>query len=128
MLIEDDILKFESFVIDVSKRAVIINSCKIITKLYIKQRDFFVRRNIFFNHRIIVSLDTQIRVSFDFNISENKGFIFEFFIKSIYIMFYYLMNLYISEIIVRNDSSKFVIISTKIRLNSILKLLYDYCF
>ena len=43
-------------------------------------------------------------------------------------MFHYLINSYISEIIVQKDLSKFVVISKKFCLNSVSKLLYDHCF
>ena len=57
MLIENDILNFESFIINVNKRSTIINNCEMITKLFIKQRNLFVRRNVLFNNKIIVSFD-----------------------------------------------------------------------
>ena len=128
MLIENDILNFENFVIDINKRTIIINSCEIITKLFIKQRDFFVRRNVFSNHKIIVSLNTQTCIFFNYFILENKDFLFESFIELHYLMFYHLMNSYISEVVVRNNSFKSIIISRKFCLNFVSELSYDYCF
>ena len=128
MLIENDILEFESFIIDVSKKTITINNCEIIIELFIKQRDFFVRRNILSNHKIIVSLDSQARISFDYNISKEKNFFFELFIESDCTMFHHLINSYISEIVMQNDSSKSVIIFKRFCLKSVSKLTYDHCF
>ena len=128
MLIENDILELEGFIIDVSKRTTTVNSCEIIIELFIKQRDFFVRRNILSNHRIIVSLDSQARISFDYNISEERNFLFEFSIESDCTMFHHLVDSYISEIVMQNDSSRSVIIFKRFCLRSVSKLTYDHCF
>lgn len=128
MLIDNDIIKFENFVIDISKRTAIIESCEIITNLFIKQRKLFVKTNILSNHRIIMTFDTQARISFDYNISKERNFLFQFFIESSCMMFYHLINLYISEIIMRNNLLQFVIISKKFCLKFVSKLTYNHCF
>ena len=128
MLIENDILELESFIIDVSKKTTTINNCEIIIDLFIRQRDLFVRRNILSNHRIIVSLDSQARISFDYNISEERNFLFELSIESDCTMFHHLINSYISEVVMQNDSSRSVIIFKKFCLRSVSKLTYDHCF
>ena len=74
MLIENDILRFEKFIINVNNRTTIIDNCEIITNLFIKQRDFFLRRRVLSNHKIIVFSDTQIRISFNYKISDKRKF------------------------------------------------------
>ena len=100
MLIKNDILKFEEFIIDVNNKTIIIDYYEISTNLFIRQRDSFIRRRVFLNHRIIVFFDTQIQISFDYKISDDRDFLFEFFIELDCIMFHHLINSYISEIVV----------------------------
>ena len=128
LLIGNDFLESEGFVIDVSNRKVTISSCEITIDLSIRQRDSYVRRNVHANHTIVVSSDQEIAVSIKFSVFEDRDFLFESSCKTNVTLYHHVIDAFTSEVIVRNDSSKSVIIFKNFRLEIVIEMIYDDCF
>ena len=128
LLIENDFLRFEEFIIDVNERKVTIANCDVTINLFIKQRDLYVRRNIHVNHVVVISAEQEIAISIKFSISKNKDFLFKSSFKTNVTLYHHVIDFYTSEIIVKNDSLKSVKISKKFCLEMITEITYDDCF
>ena len=128
LLIENDFLKFEEFIIDVSERKATIANCDVTIDLFIRQRDSYVRRNIHVNHVVVVSTEQEIAISIKFSISEDRDFLFESSFKTNVTLYHHVIDSYTSEVIVKNDFLKSVKISKNFRLEMITEITYDDCF
>ena len=125
LLIENDFLKFEKVIIDVNKRKIIIVNCNVTIDFFIKQRDLYVKRNIYVNQIIIILTNQEILISIKFSISENKDFLFELFSNVNVTLFHYVIDFYTNEMIIRNDSFKFLKILNNFRFEIIIEMIYD---
>ena len=128
LLIENDFLKFEDFVINISNKKITIISCDVTIDLFIKQREFYVKRNIHAIESIFILSESEIDISVSFSVFKDRDFFFESFKKIDVTLFHHIVDFYFNKLIVRNDFSKAVQISKNFCLESITKIIYDDCF
>ena len=106
MLINNDILDSEKFIIDLEKEKTYIDSCDIIVFIKIQRRsNDFVQRSIHIKTTIIISSRSKMIVNIHYLIniiSRNKDFLFE--LNELNLTIYtYSMNVIIEIILIRND-------------------------
>ena len=97
LLIENDFLKSEKFVIDINNKKVIISNCEITINLFIKQRDLYVKRNVHANHTIVVSFDQKIAISIKFFVFEDRDFLFESSCKANVTFYHHVIDSFTNE-------------------------------
>ena len=128
LLIENDFLGSESFIIDISSKKASIASCEVIIDLSIRQRDSFIRRNIHAMKSTLIRPKVEINVPAKFPVSDNRDFLFEPTKEANFTLFHHVVNSYTNEIMIRNDSSHIVKIPKNFCLESVIELFYDECF
>lgn len=128
ILIDNDFLKLENFIINIKNRTAMISSCKIEIDLSIKQKELYVRRNVHVNHRIVVQSKLQISIFAEFSVSNDRDFVFESSNEANLILFHHIVNFTINQIVIRNNSSKAVVISKNFCFETISKLIYENFF
>ena len=128
LLIENDFLRSEEFIIDVSNRKITISSCEITIDLSIRQRNSYIKRNVHANHIIVVFFDQEIAISIKFSVLENRDFLFESSCKANVIFYHHVINAFTNEMIIKNDSFKSMIIFKNFRLEIVIEMIYNDCF
>ena len=127
MLIDNDFLDSKDFTIDINNRKVSIVSCDVIIDLTIRQRDSYVRRNIHVFKSTVIFLEAKLKIAINFSISIDTDFLFESIRRANFTLFYYIVNVYFSEILIRNDFDV-VKIFKNFCLESVIELTYNDCF
>ena len=125
MLIENNFLKFEEFIIDVNDRKIIIANCNVTTDLFTKPRDLYVRRNIHVNQIIIILTDQKIVISIKLSITENRNFLFKLFCNVNVKSFHHVIYFYTNKVVIKNDPFKSVKSSRNFRFETVIKMIYD---
>ena len=122
MFIENDFMKSKKIDINVTKKIVHIDSCDVIVALNVKISRIIVHTSIHARKTIIVFSHIEIVLSIHFIIiSANRNFLFES--KNFNLSFYvHLTNAEFKNIIVKNDSDKFVHISRNCRVKRMIEL------
>ena len=128
LLIENDFFESKSFIIDINSKKASIISCEIIIDLSIKQRDSFVKRNIHAMKTTLIRSKIEINVSAKFSVSDNKNFLFKSIKETNFTLFHHVVNSYINEIMIRNDSSHIVKNFKNFCLENVIELSYNECF
>jgi hypothetical protein len=128
MLIENDVLDSEEFVLDVSNKSVYIKSCNIIIELKIRSRETFFRKNVVVESIITISSRQEQRISVNMSLSEDRDFLFTFFKNAIVTLYYHLVNAKTTMIIARNESEEIKKLSAKYKLEDVSEINYDKCF
>ena len=128
LLIENDFLDFKDFTIDISNKKTSITSCDVDIDLSIKQREFYVRRNIHAIQTILISSKEEISISAKFSVFDDRDFLFESTKKVNFTLFHHIVDSYTNEIMIRNDSFNAVKISKNFCLKFVIELTYDDCF
>ena len=127
-LIENDFFDLEDFTIDINNKKISIASCDVDIDLLIRQREYYVKRNIHAIQTILISSKEEISISVKFSVFDDRDFLFESTKKANFTLFYHIVNSYTNEIMIRNNSFNAVKISKNFCLKFVIELRYDDCF
>ena len=130
ILIKNNIIKSKEIVINIVNKKARINSYSITINIIARFKDDFVRRKIFIKLSIFVSSYSEIMLLIKkINLSNNRDFLFKSAqTNTNLIIFAYLINYIIIEVLIRNKSNISIYISRKLRLENILEINYENYF
>ena len=123
MFLNNDIIEFENFVIDIIKKHAMINNIDIIISLKIRFFKLTIQRSIHFKKITIISLHVEmIVVVHHVELSITKNFLFESNDNFNFILYAHFVDAFIKFIVVHNDKKFLIIISRNFRLNKIFEI------
>ena len=123
MFLNNDIIEFENFVIDIIKKHAMINNIDIIISLKIRFFKLTIQRFVHFKKIIVISSHVEmIVVVHHAELSITKDFLFESNDNFNFILYAHLVDAFIKSIIVRNDKEFPVMISRNFRLDKISEI------
>ncbi len=130
MLIDNDILESKEIIIDVQEKKTIIRSCQnLIIDVKIHQRESFVRKNVVNYFAIVISSEFYVKISYKMkDLFSNRDFWFESSSEVSMSIYAHVIDVRITEVIVRNESAKSMKISKNFKLEMTQKIQYDDCF
>jgi hypothetical protein len=130
MLFENDILRLKEIIINVQKKKTIIHNCQnLIIDVKFHQRELFVRRNVVNQFAIIISSESYAKISYKMkNLFIDRDFLFESFSEISVSIYAHVINARTTEIIVRNEFTKFMKTSRNFKLKVAQEIQYDDCF
>lgn len=129
ILIDMNIMSFESIVVDSSTRIARIESCKIIVLVEIRTSNNIISKSIHLRKSIIISSRMKFLVQVHhFVVSKDRDFLFELDEISHLTSYAHLIDATIKVIILRNDTNRFVHISRNHRLSRLFEMKYFNVF
>ena len=128
LLIDNDFFESKDFTLNISNKKITIISCDVTIDLTIRQRGSYVRKNIHVAESIIILFETKFNVAVKFSVLIDRDFLFESIKKANVTLFHHIVDVYFSEIMIRNDSFHVVKIPENFCLKSVIELTYDDCF
>jgi hypothetical protein len=130
MLIDNDILKSKEIIINVQEKKTTIRSCQnLIIDVKIHQRESFVRRNVVNQFAIVISSDSFVKISYKMkDLFSNRDFLFESFSEVSVSIYAHVIDVRITDVIVRNESTKSMKILKNFKLNVTQEIQYEDCF
>jgi hypothetical protein len=130
MLIDNDILESKEFIINVQEKKTIIRNCQnLIIDVKIHQRESFVRRNVVSQFAIVISSESYVKIFYKIkDLLSNRDFLFESFSEVSVSIYAHVIDVRITDVIIRNESAKSMKISKNFKLEVTQKIQYDDCF
>ena len=123
MFLNNDIIEFENFVIDMIKKHAIIDNIDIIISLKIRFFKLTIQRSVHFKKITVISSHVEmIVVVHHVELSITKDFLFESNDNFNFILYAHLFDASIKSIIVRNDREFSVMIFRNFRLDRIFEI------
>ena len=130
MLIDNDIIDFESIIIDMQKRKIFIISCDVVASLEIdfSRSSSDVSHFVHLRKTTIISPHTKMFISIHYiNLLESRNFLFELE-DGDFALYAHMIDVFTKEIIARNDSDRIVQISRNYRLDRVVELNFSNAF
>ncbi len=129
LLIGNDIMSPEDFVINVKKRSVLIGSCGVTVSIDARQRGQFLTRRLLSSQETVVPPRSEVMVSLvPLPLPDDRDFLFHPATQANLTLFTHLVNYKTSKVLVRNDSSQTIRIPHRHRLGHIVDIAYDNYF
>ena len=123
MFLNNDIIEFENFAIDMIKKHAIIDNIDIIISLKIRFFKLTIQRFVHFKKIIVISLHVEmIVVVHHTELSITKKFLFESNDNFNFILYTHFVDAFIKSIIVRNDKEFSIMIFKNFRLDKIFEI------
>ena len=129
LLIGNNIMSPEGFIIDIKKRSILIGSCRVTVPIDAKQRDPFLTRRLLSSQETVVPPRSEAMVSlFPLPLPDNRDFLFHPTTQANLTLFTHLVDHEISKVLVRNNSSQTIRVPHRHRLGHIVDIAYENCF
>ena len=128
MLIRNDVLGPEEFVIDINKKKAYIGSCDVNISLQVRPRGTFIRKTVRTKSAVTVTPGAELKVPVNMILPADRDFLFEPTDKANVTLYYHLVDALTAEIVVRNDSPIPVELPRKFRLGQVSEVNYNECF
>ncbi len=129
MLIGNDIMSPEGFVIDVKKKSILIGSCGVTVPIDARQRGQFLTRRLLSSQETVVPPCSEAMISLvPLPLPDDRDFLFHPVTQANLTLFAHLVNHETSRVLVRNDSSQAVRIPRRHRLGHVVNIAYNNCF
>ena len=123
MLLNNDIIEFKDFVIDMIKRHAIIDNIDIIISLKVRFLKLTIQRFIHLKKITIISSHVELIVDVHHvELSITRDFLFESNDNFNFILYVHLVDAFIKFIIVRNDRKFSIMISRNFRLDRVFEI------
>ena len=123
MFLNNDIIEFENFVIDMIKKHAMINNIDIIISLKIRFFKLTIQRFVHFKKITIISLHVEMIVVVHYvELSITKKILFESNNNFNFILYAHFVDAITKFIVVRNDKKFSIIIFKNLRLNKIFEI------
>ena len=123
MFLNNDIIEFENFAIDMTKKHAVIDSIDIIISLKIRFFKLTIQRSVHFKKITVISSHVEmIVVVHHAELSITKNFLFESNDNLNFILYAHLVDASTKSIIVRNDREFSVMIFRNFRLDKIFEI------
>ncbi len=129
ILIGNDIMSPESFVIDVKKKSVLIGSCGVTVPIDARQRGQFLTRRLLSSHETVVPPRSEAMILLvPLPLLDDQDFLLHPATQANLTLFAHLVDHETSRVLVRNDSSQAVRIPRRHRLGHVVDIAYNDCF
>ncbi len=127
MFIENDILRSKEITINVQQKTAIIRNCEnLIIEVKIHQRELFVRRNIISQFVNVILSEAYVKISYKMkNLLSDRDFLFDSFSEVSVFIYAHVIDVRITDVIVRNESAKSMKISRNSKLDVAQEIQYD---
>ena len=128
MLIDNDIIDSEQFIIDMKTKQITIESIDASISIEVKSAKTSLQRLIHLKKIVIISSHIEMIISVhNVNLSVSRDFLFESE-NSKLVMYVHLIDVSITAILIRNDKNIFVKISRNYRLDRVFELDFSNVF
>lgn len=129
LLIDNDIILPEGFIIDIKKRSVLIRSCKVTVPINIRQKGQFFIRKLLISQDIVVLPHLEVIVSLiPLPLPDDQNFLFYPFAQTNLTLFIHLVDYQISKILVKNTSSQMLYVLRRYKLGHLINIAYKNYF
>lgn len=129
LLIENDIMSPENFVIDIDKRSTLIGSCKVTIPISVRQRGQFLMRKLLTSEVSVVSPWSEVMIPLvPVSVLDNRDFLFHPTVLPNLTLFTHIVDHQTSKILVRNASDQPLRIPRRYKLGHLIDIAYDNCF
>lgn len=129
LLIGNDIMSLEGFIIDVKKRSVLIESCRVTVPIDARQRDQFLTRRLLSSQETVVPPCSEAMLSLvPLPLPDDRDFLFHPATQANLTLFTHLIDHETSKVLVRNDSSQTIRVLHGHRLGHVVDIAYKNCF
>ncbi len=129
LLIGNDIMSPEDFIIDIKRRSVLIGSCEVTVPIDARQKGQFLTRRLLASQDTVVSPCSEAMISLIFlPLSDNQDFLFHPSAQINLTLFIHLVDHQTSKVLVRNTSSQTLHILCCHKLGHLIDIIYENCF
>ena len=119
----------ESFVIDIEKKTILIESCRVTIPISVRQRGQFLIRKLLTNKVSVVSPWSEAMIPLvPVSVSDDRDFLFHLATQPNLILFTYIINHHTSKILVRITSDQPLRIPRWHKLGHLIDIAYNNCF
>ena len=128
MLVDNDFLSFEGFIIDIEEKSATIESCEISIALKIQLKELYIRQTMHAQQALVLQSEEEQFISINDDIFEERDFLFEFDSNVNFIMCSHILDISIRRILVKNETEHAIKVSRRYRLDQIAEIDCDNCF
>ena len=128
MLIDNDLLNSEKFIIDVEKKSTTIDSCEINIMLEIQLKDPYLRRTIHAQQAMMLQSGQEQLLPIRTKIPNGRDFFFEPDPNANFTMCSHILDTSTKRILVKNEIEHAIKVSRRYRLDQISEIDCDNCF
>lgn len=129
LLIENDIMSPENFVIDIEKKTALIGSCEVTVPISARQRGQFLTRKLLTSESIIVPPRSEAMIPLvPVSVPDDRDFLFHLAAQPNLTLFTHIIDHQTSRILVRNTSDQSLRIARRHKLGHLINIAYDNCF
>ena len=128
MLIDNDFLGFEGFIIDIEGKFAAIGSCEIKITLEIQLKGSYVRKIVHAQQGVMLQSGEERLIAIKADISEGRDFFFESESKTNFIMCSHILDVNIKKILIKNEINHLIKVPRRYRLGQIFEIDCDNCF
>ncbi len=129
LLIGNDIMSPEGFVIDVKGKKALISSCEVTVPIDARQRGQFLARKLLTNQETIIPPNSEAMISLlPLPLPDDRDFLFHPATQPSLTLFTHIVDHRTSKILVRNASNDLLRIPRHHKLGHLIDIAYDNCF
>ncbi len=129
LLIENDIMSPEGFVIDVKGKKVFIGSCKVTIPINARQWGQFLARKLFISQETVVPPNFEAMISLlPLPLPNDRDFLFHSATQPSLTLITYIIDHRTLKVLVRNASNESLCIPRRHKLGHLINIAYDNCF
>lgn len=129
LLIGNNIMSPEGFVIDVKKRSLLIGTCKVTVHIDARQHGQFLTRKLLSSQKTVVPPRSEAMISLvPLALPDDRDFLFHPAIQANFTLFTHLVNYETLKILIRNEFSQTIQVSRRHKLGYMINIAYKNCF
>ena len=128
MLVDNDFLGLEGFIIDIEDKSATIESCEINIALKIQLKGLYIRQTMHAQQALVLQSEKEQFISINDDIFEKKDFLFEPDSNVNFIMCSHILDISIKRILVKNEIEHAIKVFRRYRLDQISEIDCDNCF
>ena len=129
LLIGNDIMSPENFVIDIDKRSTLIGSCRVTIPISARQRGQFLTRKLLTSEVSVVPPRSEAMIPLvPVSVPDDRDFLFHPTAQPNLTLFTHIVDHQTSKVLVRNASDQPLRIPHRHKLGHLIDIAYDNCF
>ena len=129
LLIGNNIMSPEGFIIDIKRRSILIRSCGVTVPIDVRQRGQFFTRRLLASQDTVIPPRSEAMVSIvPLPLPDDRDFLFHPSTQTSLTLFIHLVNHQTSKVFVRNTSNQMLRIPHHYKLGHLIDIAYENCF
>ena len=129
LLIGNDIMLPENFVIDIEKKTTLIESCRVTVPISARQRGQFLTKKLLTSKSTVVPPRSEAMIPLvPVSVPDNRDFLFHPAAQPNLTLFTHIIDHQTSRILVRNASDQSLRVPHRHKLGHLIDIAYDNCF